>query len=110
VTLTIVSRTGRKILRIVLAVSLKGTKMPFPSYELHSVSPDHCRAAIAEAAYYKWLAAGQPQSRDLEFWAAAEQEVTSRPLARAPLAYSSMMPLWTDLQQEQEAHCAGIRQ
>jgi hypothetical protein len=79
--------------------------MPYPSYEVHSVSPHQCRAAIAEAAYYKWLAAGQPQGRDLEFWVTAEHEVNRTRLARAPL-YSSLMPLWADLQREKEAACA----
>jgi hypothetical protein len=83
--------------------------MPFPSYEVHSVSPSHCRAVIAKAAYFKWLAAGQPQGRDLEFWVAAEQEVANRRLALAPLAYSSMMPMWADLQQAKEAYCARKR-
>ena len=31
---------------------------------------------IAERAYYKWLAAGSPQSNGEEFWLAAEQELT----------------------------------
>jgi hypothetical protein len=64
------------------------------------------RAAIEEAAYYKWLVAGQPRGRDLEFWVTAEREVTRNRLARAPLAISFMMPLWSDLQREKEAYCA----
>jgi hypothetical protein len=31
-------------------------------------------AAIREAAYYKWLAAGEPESDGLEFWLQAERE------------------------------------
>jgi hypothetical protein len=80
--------------------------MPYPSYEVHSGSPLDCRAAIAATAYYKWLAAGRPQGRDLEFWVAAEREVAGNRLALAPLVGSSMMPLWADPQREQEASCA----
>jgi hypothetical protein len=84
--------------------------MPYPSYEVHSVSSRQCRAAIAEAAYYKWLAAGQPQGRDLEFWVMGEQEVTRNRLAPAPPAYSSLMPLWSDLRREKETACARKEQ
>ena len=31
-------------------------------------------AAIREAAYYKWLAAGEPEGDGLEFWLQAERE------------------------------------
>jgi hypothetical protein len=64
--------------------------MPYPSYEVHPVSPRDCRAAVAEAAYYKWLAAGQPQGQDLEFWLSAEHEVAGNCLA-PPAHYSYVM-------------------
>jgi hypothetical protein len=85
-------------------------KMPYPSYEVHSVSPGQCRAAVARSAYYKWLSAGQPQGRDLEFWVSAEQEVTRNRLALVPSADSGLMPLWADLQQAKEAHCVRTGQ
>jgi hypothetical protein len=84
--------------------------MPYPSYEVHSVSPGQCRAAVALAAYYKWLVAGQPQGRDLEFWVAAEQEVTRNRLVLGPPADSALMPLWADPQRVTEAYCAKIGQ
>jgi hypothetical protein len=80
--------------------------MPYPSYEVHSLSPRLCRAAIAESAYYKWLDAGRPQGRDVEFWVAAEREVARNRLALRPLVYPSLMPLWSDLQREKEVYCA----
>jgi len=84
--------------------------MPYPSYEVHSVSPGQGRAAVALAAYYKWLAAGRPLGRDLEFWVTAEQEVARTRPALGPPAGSTLMPLWADLQREKEAHCVRTGQ
>ena len=40
---------------------------------------------IRTAAYYKWLAAGRPEGRHLEFWCAAEQEFAgARQIASPP--------------------------
>lgn len=33
-----------------------------------------CRAAVEQRAYFKWLDAGRPAGRDIEFWRAAEIE------------------------------------
>lgn len=33
---------------------------------------------IGIIAFYKWLDAGKPEGRDMEFWIAAEQEYGSR--------------------------------
>jgi len=48
--------------------------MPHPSYQRHAFKDIDRPTAIAERAYFKWLAHGKPEGRDLEFWRAAERE------------------------------------
>jgi hypothetical protein len=48
--------------------------MPYPSYERHSFKDTDRPSAIAERAYFKWLALAKPEGRDLEFWLEAERE------------------------------------
>jgi hypothetical protein len=48
--------------------------MPFMTYERRVVNESSGHEAVALHAYFKWLAADQPEGRDLEFWLAAEEE------------------------------------
>ncbi len=34
----------------------------------------HARQQVRELAYFKWLEAGRPENRSVEFWKAAERE------------------------------------
>lgn len=51
--------------------------------------------AIAEAAFYLWLAEGQPHGRDQEFWLRAEKtlsEAIAKPKARRAPAKKAAAP------------------
>jgi len=45
--------------------------------EFLEIPPDKlqmCRDDISRMAYFKWIAAGCPQGRDVDFWTDAERE------------------------------------
>jgi hypothetical protein len=48
--------------------------MPFVTYGRNLVNHRCRHENISQRAFFKWLAAGQPAGRDLEFWLAAEVE------------------------------------
>ncbi|MDB5384886.1 MAG: hypothetical protein JWM11_532 [Planctomycetaceae bacterium] len=48
--------------------------MQFMSYGPNVVNQSCQHEDVARLAYLRWIAAGQPEGRDLEFWLAAEEE------------------------------------
>ena len=52
--------------------------MPFMTYGRNVLDESSGHEAVALHAYYMWLAAGQPEGRDSEFWLAAEEELKAR--------------------------------
>jgi hypothetical protein len=59
--------------------------MPFAIYARNVVNHRRRHERISQRAFFKWLAAGQPEGRALEFWLAAEEEERG-PVAKEELA------------------------
>ena len=52
--------------------------MPFMTCGRNMQNESCEHEAVALRAYFKWIAAAQPEGRELEFWLSAEQEQKQR--------------------------------